>query len=222
MSADLQAMPASWVAELSAEFDQPYWRALCRFVAEQYDTRPCFPPRQAIFKAFEATPFDKVRVVILGQDPYHTPGAAMGLAFSIPEGSKAQPSLKNIFNELASDLGYVRINTDLSDWAEQGVLLLNTVLTVQEGVAASHAGKGWETLTDAVIQTLSARRSGIVFVLWGAHALSKRRLIDEGRHHVVVAPHPSPLSAYRGFFGSKPFSKINGLLQVQGGQAIRW
>jgi uracil-DNA glycosylase len=215
-------MPASWAKALSEELKEPYWNELWRFVVAQYEAHTCYPPRPMIFKALEATSFDQVRVVILGQDPYHTPGAAMGLAFSIPEGTKAQPSLKNIFTELASDLGITRTNTDLSDWADQGVLLLNTVLTVEEGKAASHAGKGWETLTDAVIQILSARRNGIVFVLWGAHAISKRRFIDDRRHHVVASPHPSPLSAYRGFFGSKPFSSINRCLHAQGDPMIRW
>jgi uracil-DNA glycosylase len=161
-------------------------------------------------------------VVILGQDPYHTPWAAMGLSFSVPNGSKAQPSLKNIFKELESDLWVTRTNTDLTDWAEQGVLLLNSVLTVRQGEAASHQGKWWENFTDAAIRALSEKRDGIVFILWGNYAIAKKSLIDSKEHHIITSPHPSPFSAHNGFFGSKPFSKTNTYLWEQGNWEIHW
>lgn len=212
----------SWQAALAPEFDKPYWGALTNFVKEEYATETCFPPGKAIFRAFDATPFDQVKVVILGQDPYHTPGAAMGLSFSVPQGHRAQPSLQNIFKELATDVGHTRSHTDLTDWAEQGVLLLNAVLTVRQGSPASHAGKGWETFTDAAISALSAQRQGLVFVLWGAYAMGKKSLIDASRHHLITSPHPSPFSAYKGFFGSKPFSRANAFLIEQGHEPICW
>ena len=212
----------TWQAALAPEFEKPYWEALTTFVKAEYASGPCFPPGRAIFKAFDTTPFDQVKVVILGQDPYHTPGAAMGLSFSIPQGHRPQPSLQNIFKELASDLGNTRSNSDLTDWAEQGVLLLNAVLTVRQASPASHAGQGWETFTDAAISALSAKRDGVVFVLWGAYAMGKRALIDASRHHLITSPHPSPFSAYKGFFGSKPFSRANAFLMEQGHAPIRW
>lgn len=212
----------SWQAALAPEFEKPYWAQLTAFVKAEYAAGPCFPPGRLIFRAFDATPFDVVKVVILGQDPYHTPGAAMGLSFSVPDGSKAQPSLQNIFKELATDLGGTRTATDLSDWAAQGVLLLNAVLTVRRGSPASHAGQGWETLTDAVIQTLSEQREGLVFVLWGAYSMSKRPLIDATRHKVLTSAHPSPFSAHKGFFGSKPFSGANAYLRSRGLTEIDW
>ncbi|OBV41227.1 uracil-DNA glycosylase [Janthinobacterium psychrotolerans] len=213
---------ASWKQRLHAEFEQPWWTSLVAFVKEEYAAGPCFPPGKAIFRAFDLAPFEQVKVVILGQDPYHTPGAAMGLCFSIPDGTRAQPSLQNIFKELKSDVGVARTSTDLSDWAEQGVFLLNSVLTVRSGAAGSHAGKGWEKLTDSAIRHLSQEREGVVFILWGAYAIAKRALIDEGKHLVLTAPHPSPLSAHRGFFGSKPFSQANAYLQENGKQPINW
>ena len=212
----------SWKQRLHAEFEQPWWTSLVAFVKEEYAAGPCFPPGKAIFRAFDLAPFEQVKVVILGQDPYHTPGAAMGLCFSIPDGTRAQPSLQNIFKELKSDVGVARTSTDLSDWAEQGVFLLNSVLTVRSGAAGSHAGKGWEKLTDSAIRHLSQEREGVVFILWGAYAIAKRALIDEGKHLVLTAPHPSPLSAHRGFFGSKPFSQANAYLQENGKQPINW
>jgi uracil-DNA glycosylase len=212
----------SWKQRLRAEFEQPWWASLAAFVKEEYAAGPCFPAGKAIFRAFDLVPFEQVKVVILGQDPYHTPGAAMGLCFSIPEGTRAQPSLQNIFKELKSDVGVARTSTDLTDWAGQGVFLLNSVLTVRSGAAGSHAGKGWEKLTDSAIRHLSQEREGVVFILWGAYAIAKRALIDEGKHLVLTAPHPSPLSAHRGFFGSKPFSQANAYLQANGQQPITW
>lgn len=213
---------ASWKAQLQQQFEQPWWASLAAFVKEEYAAGPCFPAGKNIFRAFDLTPFDKVKVVMLGQDPYHTPGAAMGLCFSIPDGTRPQPSLRNIIKELASDLGVQRTHTDLTDWAQQGVFLLNSVLTVRSGAAGSHAGKGWEKLTDSAIAQLSRERSGVVFILWGSYAIAKRTLIDEGKHKVLTAPHPSPLSAHRGFFGSKPFSQANAYLQANGQQPIAW
>jgi uracil-DNA glycosylase len=212
----------SWHAALAPEFEKPYWAQLTAFVKAEYAAGPCFPPGRLILRAFDATPFDAVKVVILGQDPYHTPRAAMGLSFSVPEGSRAQPSLQNIFKELATDVGGARTSTDLSDWAAQGVLLLNAVLTVRQGSPASHAKQGWETLTDAVIQTLSEQREGLVFVLWGAYSMSKRSLIDATHHKVLTSAHPSPFSAYKGFLGSKPFSNANAYLRSRGVAEIDW
>ena len=212
----------SWKQRLQAEFEQPWWASLAAFVKQEYAAGPCFPPGKDIFRAFDLAPFDQVKVVILGQDPYHTPGAAMGLCFSIPDGTRPQPSLRNIIKELASDVGVQRTHTDLSDWAQQGVFLLNSVLTVRSGEAGSHANKGWEKLTDSAIRHLAQEREGIVFILWGSYAIAKRALIDEGKHLVLTAPHPSPLSAHRGFFGSKPFSQANAYLQENGQQPINW
>ena len=212
----------SWKQCLQVEFEQPWWASLAAFVKEEYAAGPCFPPGKDIFRAFDLAPFEQVKVVILGQDPYHTPGAAMGLCFSIPDGTRPQPSLRNIIKELASDVGVQRTHTDLSDWAQQGVFLLNSVLTVRSGEAGSHANKGWEKLTDSAIRHLAQEREGIVFILWGSYAIAKRALIDEGKHLVLTAPHPSPLSAHRGFFGSKPFSQANAYLQENGKQPINW
>ena len=213
---------ASWKARLEGEFTQPYWERLAAFVKEEYAAGPCFPPGKAIFRAFDLTPFWQVKVVILGQDPYHTPGAAMGLCFSVPDGHPAQPSLQNIFKELSADVDVARTHTDLSDWAEQGVFLLNSVQTVRAGVAGSHAAKGWEKLTDSAIRHLSAERSNLVFILWGGYAQAKRSLIDPGKHLVLAAPHPSPLSASKGFFGRQPFSQANAYLQAHGQAPIAW
>ncbi|MDD2693433.1 MAG: uracil-DNA glycosylase [Candidatus Gracilibacteria bacterium] len=212
----------SWQAVLAAEFEKPYWESLTSFVKEEYSTTRCFPEGKNIFRAFDLTPFDDVKVVILGQDPYHTAGAAMGLSFSVPSGSKPQPSLRNIFKELQDDLGKNRTNTDLTDWAEQGVLLLNAVLTVREASPASHGGKGWEQFTDSVIRLLSEKREGLVFILWGNFAISKKSLVDAKKHHIITSPHPSPFSAHNGFFGSKPFSKTNAFLKDTGKKEIDW
>lgn len=213
---------ASWKEQLQGEFDQPYWESLTSFVRAEYAAGPCFPAGKNIFRAYDLTPFAQVKVVILGQDPYHTPGAAMGLCFSIPDGNRPQPSLQNIFQELDSDLGVKRTRTDLTDWAEQGVFLLNSVLTVRAHAAGSHAKKGWENFTDSAIRRLSEQREGIVFILWGSYAIAKRAFIDVRKHHVITAPHPSPLSAHRGFFGSKPFSRANAYLAAQGEAPIQW
>ncbi len=213
---------ASWKAQLEGEFNQPYWATLTDYVREQYQVADCWPPAKDIFRAFDLTPFDEVKVVILGQDPYHTPGAAMGFCFSVPEGNPPQPSLRNIFQEVENDVGVKRSSTDLSDWAAQGVFLLNAVLTVRAGEAASHANKGWENFTDSAIARLSQQREGLVFILWGSYAGAKRKLIDSTKHLVITSPHPSPLSAYRGFFGSKPFSRANDYLAARGKTPITW
>ncbi|SFU43077.1 uracil-DNA glycosylase [Pseudoduganella namucuonensis] len=212
----------SWKLRLQDEFEQPYWENLTSFVRTEYAAGRCCPPGKHIFRAFDLTPFDAVKVVILGQDPYHTPGAAMGFCFSVPDGNRPQPSLQNIFQELADDVGAARTRTDLSDWAEQGVFLLNSVLTVRAHTAGSHAGKGWEHFTDSAIRTLSRERDQLVFILWGSYAIAKKALIDTRKHHVITSPHPSPLSAHRGFFGSKPFSRANAYLSAKGKTPIAW
>lgn len=211
-----------WKQHLGEEFEKPYWDNLTAFVKQEYATTQCCPAGKNIFRAFDLTPFDRVKVVLLGQDPYHTPGAAMGFCFSVPNGNRPQPSLANIFKELEDDLGVRRTATDLTDWAEQGVFLLNAILTVRAGQAGSHAGKGWENFTDSAIRHLAAERENLVFLLWGSYAMSKKALIDTRKHLVLTSPHPSPLSAHRGFFGSKPFSKINDYLAKTGQEPIRW
>lgn len=212
----------SWKVQLQEQFEQPYWQSLTAFVKAEYAAGPCCPAGKNIFRAFDLTPFDDVKVVILGQDPYHTPGAAMGFCFSVPDGNRPQPSLQNIFKELHDDLGVQRHQTDLTDWAGQGVFLLNSVLTVRERQAGSHANRGWETFTDSAIARLSEQRDGLVFILWGSYAIAKRTLIDTGKHLVLTARHPSPLSAHSGFFGSKPFSRTNDYLSARGNTPIRW
>jgi uracil-DNA glycosylase len=212
----------SWHTALAWEFEKLYWANLTDFVKREYSQWPCFPEGKNIFRAFDTTPFDAVKVVILGQDPYHTAGAAMWLSFSVPNGSKAQPSLRNIFKELESDLGVKRTQTDLTDWAEQWVLLLNAVLTVREWEPASHQKMWWENFTDAAISALSAEREWIVFILWGNYAIAKKSLIDATRHHIITSPHPSPFSAHNGFFGSRPFSRTNTYLREQGSTEIVW
>jgi len=212
----------SWKAHLQDQFEQPYWQSLTAFVKEEYAAGPCCPAGKNIFRAFDLTPFDAVKVVILGQDPYHTPGAAMGFCFSVPDGNRPQPSLQNIFQELRDDTGVERRQTDLTDWAEQGVFLLNSVLTVRARQAGSHANKGWETFTDSAIARLSGQRDGLVFILWGSYAIAKRALIDTSKHLVITSPHPSPFSAHKGFFGSKPFSRTNDYLAAHGKAPIRW
>ena len=215
---------SSWYEVLKEQFEAPYFAELKRFLVAERGQHTCYPPGSLIFAAFDHTPFDKVKVVILGQDPYHEPGQAMGLCFSVPQGIQVPPSLVNIIKEINSDLGTQIPVTcgDLSGWAEQGVLLLNATLTVRAHQAGSHQHHGWETFTDAAIQALSQRRSGIVFLLWGSYAIAKKALIDTSRHYVLTAPHPSPLSAYRGFFGCRHFSQANSCLQQQGLQPIDW
>ena len=217
-------MHESWLAVLSDELEQPYMTDLRSFlVAEVEAGRRFYPPADRVFNALSLTPFDDVRVVILGQDPYHGAGQAMGLCFSVPAGIRPPPSLQNIHAELESDLGLARPATgDLTPWAERGVLLLNAVLTVSPGKPASHAGKGWERFTDRAIAALSEHREGVVFLLWGRHAQQKGAVVDASRHHVLTAAHPSPYSAANGFFGCRHFSHANTLL-AEGGQApVDW
>lgn len=212
-----------WQEVLKDEFEAPYYEKLRQFLKKEYQEQVIFPEMNHIWEAFEWTPYDKVKVVILGQDPYHGPNQAHGLSFSVQPTIKTPPSLVNIYKELQSDLGIPPVNHGyLKAWAEQGVLLLNTVLTVRNGQANSHRGQGWETLTDAVIKKLNERATPIVFILWGKPSISKLKLIDTTRHAVITAPHPSPLSAYRGFFGSKPFSKTNEALIKFGETPINW
>jgi uracil-DNA glycosylase len=227
-------MEPSWKQRLAPEFSKPYMLSLIKFLAESGQAnqsndklKSCensiFPKQSEIFNAFDHTPFAKVKVVILGQDPYHGPGQAHGLAFSVPAGVKPPPSLVNIFKELNNDLGIPRSNGGcLINWADQGVLLLNSVLTVSCGLAASHQKKGWEQFTDKVIHLLSEERERLVFVLWGAYAQKKGAFIDRTRHLVIESVHPSPLSASRGFLGSRPFSKINSYLGMHGIESIDW
>lgn len=213
----------SWERVLRDEFLEPYFAELKNFLSEEQKNYTLFPNPYNIFNAFNLTPFDRVKVVILGQDPYHGAGQSHGLAFSVQKGTKIPPSLHNIFKELVDDMGYkYPIHGDLSSWADQGVLLLNTLLSVRSGEPLSHRDKGWEKFTDQVIKTLSAQREHIVFILWGAQAWKKSALIDETKHCILKAPHPSPLSSYRGFFGSKPFSKTNEYLSRYGIPPIDW
>ena len=213
----------SWKQVLQGEFDKPYFAALAGYLhAEKAAGRTVYPPGSRIFRAFDLTPFDKVKVVILGQDPYHGPGQAMGLSFSVPDGVPAPPSLKNIFKEIETDLGITMSGRpNLEGWARQGVLLLNAVLTVRQSEPTSHSGIGWQTFTDEVIRKISDGRDGIVFLLWGNYARSKAELIDRSRHHVLEAAHPSPL-ARGAFFGCRHFSKANGILLSEGRTPIDW
>jgi uracil-DNA glycosylase len=212
----------SWKARLAAEFEQPYFAELRRFVREEYDQRRVYPPAAQIFRAFDECPFDLVKVVVLGQDPYHGPGQANGLCFAVRSDMPAPPSLINIFKEIESDLGHdVSHDPDLSRWARQGVLLLNATLTVREGQAGSHQNKGWERFTDAAVAALSREREGLVFMLWGNYARQKGASIDRARHLVLESAHPSPLSATR-FFGCRHFSKANAWLVARGQTPIAW
>jgi uracil-DNA glycosylase len=214
----------SWKERLAVEFRQTYMAELRSFLLERKRAGAViYPPGPQIFNALDSTPFDAVKVVILGQDPYHGPGQAHGLCFSVPDGVAPPPSLLNIFREIHEDLGDPPpANGNLQRWAEQGVLLLNAVLTVERGRAGSHQGKGWEYFTDAVVRELNDGREGIVFLLWGSYAMKKGAVIDRRRHLVLTAPHPSPLSAHRGFFGCRHFSKANAWLEKQGLEPIRW
>ena len=213
----------SWKNILIEEFEKPYFSSLKHFLTEEKKTQTVYPPGSLIFNAFNTTPFDQVKVVLLGQDPYHGPGQAHGLCFSVPQGIKPPPSLVNMFKELRDDIGTaIPTHGNLNSWAQQGVLLLNTSLTVRANQPLSHQGKGWETFTDRVIQVLSQNRSGLIFILWGRNAKDKERLIDTSKHAVLKAAHPSPLSAYNGFFGCKHFSKTNDVLIKQGLAPINW
>lgn len=212
-----------WKEQIGSELEKPYFQKLLLFLEDEYKKDVVYPAKEDIFCALNTTPYQDVKVVILGQDPYHGPNQAHGMSFSVKPGVPVPPSLRNIFKELNADLGYPIPNHGyLMKWAEQGVLLLNTVLTVKQGKANSHKGKGWETFTDKVIEKLNERENPVTFVLWGQPAQKKRKLIDESKHPILTSVHPSPLSAHRGFFGSKPFSKMNQLLREMGKEEINW
>ncbi len=212
-----------WKQELAAEWEAPYFQTLTQFVADRYRNATIYPPGSKIFAAFDSCPFDDVKVVILGQDPYHGPGQANGLCFSVNPGIDIPPSLQNIFKEIHSDTGApIPADGDLTRWARQGVLLLNATLTVEAHQAGSHQGKGWETFTDHAIEALSRDRDNLVFILWGSYAKSKAPLIDKSRHLVLTSPHPSPLSAHRGFFGNHHFSLANDYLSRHGKTPVMW
>ena len=211
-----------WDLVLKDELEKDYFKKLGIFVKNEYKNKTIYPAYNNIFKALRLTDYDKVKVVILGQDPYHGVNEAHGLSFSVLEGVRRPPSLDNIFKELYSDLGIKRENNNLTDWALQGVLLLNSVLTVEKDKAFSHSNKGWEILTDTIIERLNERNSPVIFVLWGNAARSKKALIDQNKHYIIESAHPSPLSASRGFFGSKPFSRINKILRDNNEKEIEW
>jgi len=215
-------MHESWQEFLKAEFNKPYFKELSEFLHQEYENKTIFPPKKLVFSAF-TTDLNDVKVVILGQDPYHTPGAAEGLAFSVPSSQPVPPSLINIYKEIDSDIGsHKNPSGSLRNWRSQGVLLLNTVLTVEAHRAGSHRGKGWETFTTAVISYLNIHKDNLVFILWGRDARNKKSLIDSSRHLILEAAHPSPLSAYNGFFGCKHFSKCNKYLEEHGKTPIEW
>lgn len=214
---------ASWLEKLQPEFDKPYFEQLIQFVKAEYAQGTCYPPGALIFNAFNLCPLSQVKVVLIGQDPYHEPGQAHGLCFSVNDGVPFPPSLRNIFAEIQTDLGKpIPTSGNLTRWAQQGVLLLNATLTVRAHAAASHQRRGWETFTDAVISTISAEREHVVFILWGSYAQSKAPLIDATRHCILRSAHPSPLSAHRGFFGNHHFSICNQYLQQHQIQPINW
>ena len=213
----------SWQQQLQGEFDKPYFAKLVAFVKQEYAHHTVYPPGKLIFNAFNQCPFDKVKVVLLGQDPYHEPGQAHGLCFSVNEGVQFPPSLGNIFKEIHDDIGApIPASGNLTRWAQQGVLLLNATLTVREHQAGSHQRQGWEEFTDAVIRILSEQREHLVFILWGSYAQSKSQLIDGSRHCILRSAHPSPLSAYRGFFGNHHFSLTSQYLRTNGIGEIQW
>ena len=219
---DVQIEP-SWKRHLAAEFEKPYFVNLTNFVRQEYRTGTCYPPGRLIFNAFNLCPFDRVKVVIIGQDPYHGPGQAHGLCFSVNDGVPFPPSLQNIFKEIHTDLGIpVPQSGNLTRWAEQGVLLLNATLTVRAHQAGSHQRQGWEEFTDAAIQALAREREHLVFILWGAYAQKKGAFVDRTRHLVLASAHPSPLSAYHGFFGNRHFSLANAYLVQHGESPINW
>lgn len=224
MSLDLmELLPADWRERLEPLLDPLAMAALGAFVADEYERHTVYPPREDLFNAFRRCSYDAARVLILGQDPYHGAGQAHGLSFSVRKGVKLPPSLRNIYKELAADLNVpIPDSGDLTPWAEQGVLLLNAVLTVRAHKANSHAGKGWETFTDEVIRVVNDKPERVVFLLWGSYARRKKALIDTSRHVVIESPHPSPLSAHNGFFGSRPFSRANQALIAAGREPIDW
>lgn len=212
----------SWKNLLKPEFEKSYFSSLINFVKQEYKEHTCYPKGKNIFKAFELTPFDQVKVVLLGQDPYHGEGQAMGLCFSVPNGIVYPPSLRNIIIELKNDTGIELKSGDLTPWAKQGVFLLNATLTVRAHQAGSHQKKGWETFTDSVIHKISEEKEHVVFILWGSYAQQKINLIDTQKHFIIKSVHPSPLSAHRGFFGSKPFSLTNEYLTSKKIEPIQW
>lgn len=211
-----------WDIVLKDEFKEEYFKKLGIFVKKEYKSKQVFPPYEHIFDALRFTDYDDVKVVILGQDPYHGLGEAHGLSFSVHQNIAMPPSLQNIFKELENDLGIKRTNSDLTDWAKQGVLLLNSIMTVEKDKPLSHQNKGWEQFTDNIIKYLNDREEPVIFLLWGSFARSKKSLITNKRHFIIESVHPSPLSAYRGFFGSKPFSKINNFLEENNKEKINW
>lgn len=212
-----------WGPLLAPEFEKEYYRKLADFLKEEYSTHVVYPKKEDIFNALEYTSYENTKVVILGQDPYHGPNQAHGLSFSVQPGIKTPPSLLNMYKELRDEYGYdIPNNGYLVKWAEQGVLLLNTVLTVRQGEANSHKGKGWEHFIDRVIELLNEREKPVIFILWGRHAQAKKKLITNTKHHIIESVHPSPLSARRGFFGSKPYSKVNTILANMGEREIDW
>lgn len=214
---------SSWKDGLKNEFEKPYFEQLIRFVKDEYKTQMVYPPGKEIFRAFDSADFGSIKVVIIGQDPYHGAGQANGLCFSVRDGITIPPSLKNIFKEIKNDLGKpIPKSGDLERWANQGVLLLNATLTVRASAPGSHQNKGWEVFTDSVIKEISDKKNNIVFLLWGAYAQKKGEIIDRARHHVLMSPHPSPFSADRGFFGNKHFSKTNEYLKAKGLKEIDW
>lgn len=222
MAEDVKIAP-SWKKYLSNEFKGDYFRQLIDFVRQEYQTQTVYPPGREIFRAFDCADFEDVRVVIIGQDPYHGPGQANGLCFSVREGVTFPPSLRNIFKEIQNDLGKpIPKSGDLERWAQQGVLLLNATLTVRASAAGSHQNKGWEQFTDAVIKAISDHKTNVVFLLWGAYAQKKGEIIDRNKHLVLMSAHPSPFSADRGFFGNKHFSKTNEYLKSKGLKEIEW
>jgi uracil-DNA glycosylase len=219
---DIKIEP-SWKQRLSDEFNKPYFQGLIEFVKNEYLSNTIYPPGKEIFKAFDSCDFDQVKVVIIGQDPYHGPGQANGLCFSVRDGVRVPPSLVNIFKEIKNDLGKsIPATGDLERWANQGVLLLNATLTVRAGTPGSHQNKGWENFTDAAIQKVSSEKENVVFLLWGAYAQKKGEIIDRSKHLVLMSAHPSPFSADRGFFGNKHFSKTNQYLKSKGLKEIEW
>ena len=211
-----------WDLILKEELTKEYFKKLGTFVKNEYKTKTIYPQYKNIFNALKYTDYDKVKVVILGQDPYHGENEAHGLSFSVLEGVRRPPSLDNIFKELYADLGIKRVNNNLTDWAQQGILLLNSVLTVEKDKAFSHKNKGWEVFTDTIIQKLNEREEPVIFVLWGNSARQKKELIDLSKHYIIESAHPSPLSANRGFFGTKPFSRINQILKENNKKEIEW
>lgn len=212
----------NWDIILKDEYEKEYFKNLLNFINEEYNNKTVYPLKENIFKALEYTDYNDIKVVILGQDPYHGEGEAQGLSFSIPNDIRITPSLRNIFKELKNDLNIERTNTDLSDWAKQGILLLNAILTVCKDTPLSHKDKGWEIFTDEIIKKINEREEPVVFILWGNYARSKKKLITNKNHYIIESAHPSPLSASRGFFDSKPFSKTNNILISINKESIRW